>query len=375
MRKDKKDFVIFLKTLKSGEKMYYYVARDEHNKRKQYSTGKTDIQEAMKVCLERMAQGRLIQNAQLSFTEYAKDFYDYEKSQFIQGKLQRGFSFSHANAEARNRFIRSTAIPFFGDKLISQISPNDIEAFIVSLKSTGIKNNTLNGKIKWLRQIFRYAYKMHDIQFDPTERIMLFKNDTAEKGIFNDEEIEQLFNNTDSLEKYWGSDIITYTMNYLSLHTGLRLGEIQALQKEDLTEDCIIVRKSWSEQYGLGSTKTGKTRIIPLSRSLYEKLAILAGNNRSGNFIFSTNDGVRPITRKTLYGRFYYALEKIGLTETERKHRNITFHSWRHTFASILANGNVPELYIRRLTGHTSQKMLDTYSHLQIDRLREAIDF
>lgn len=375
MRKDRKDFVIFLKTLKSGEKMYYYVARDENNKRKQYSTGKTDIQEAMKVCLERMVQGKLVQNSRLSFTEYANDFYDYDKSKFIQGKLKRGFTFSKANADARNRFVHSAAIPFFGDKLISQISAGDIENFIILLKSTGIKNNTLNGKIKWLRQIFRYAYKMNDIQFDPTSQIMLFKNDTAEKGIFTDDEIEVLFNKDFSLEKYWRGDTVSYTMAYLSLHTGLRLGEIQALQKEDLSEDCIIVRKSWSEQYGLGSTKTGKKRMIPLTRDLYAKLAILAGSNQTGDFIFSTNDGKRPVSRKKLYDRFYFALEQIGVTEDERKQRNLTFHSWRHTFASILANGNIPELYIRRLTGHTSQKMLDTYSHIQIDKLREAIDF
>ena len=307
--------------------------------------------------------------------QYAKDFYDYDKSKFIQGKLQRGFSFSKANADARNRFIHSSAIPFFGDKLISLISAGDIENFICSLKSTGIKNNTLNGKIKWLRQIFRYAYKMNDIPFDPTTQIMLFKNDTEEKGIFTDDEIETLFNKGDSLENYWGADIVSYTMAYLSLHTGLRLGEIQALQKEDLSEECIIVRKNWSEQYGLGSTKTGKTRMIPLSRSLYEKLSILAGSNQSGDFIFSTNDGKRPVSRKKLYDRFYSALDKIGVTTDIRKQRNLTFHSWRHTFASILANGNIPELYIRRLTGHSSQKMLDTYSHIQIDKLREAIDF
>ena len=52
MRKDKKQFVLFLKTLKTGEKIYYYVTRDENNRRLQYSTGESDQQKALQVCLD-----------------------------------------------------------------------------------------------------------------------------------------------------------------------------------------------------------------------------------------------------------------------------------------------------------------------------------
>lgn len=74
MRKDKKQFVLFLKTLRSGEKIYYYVTRDENNRRLQYSTGESDQQKALQVCLDRMAQGKLIPTSHLSFSEYAKYF-------------------------------------------------------------------------------------------------------------------------------------------------------------------------------------------------------------------------------------------------------------------------------------------------------------
>lgn len=375
MRKDTKQFVLFLKTLKSGEKMYYYVVRDENNRRLQYSTGESDQQKALMVCLEKMSKGKLIPKSRLSFSEYAKDFYDYEKSPYIQGKLKRGFSYARASADTRSNFIRNEAMPFFGDKLISRISPKDIENFILRLKSSGISNNTLNGKIKTLRQIFRYAFKMHDIDFDPTTEIMLFKNDTAERGIFSEEEIDSLFGGSDSIEKYWGGDTVAYTMNLFALKTGCRLGEIQALCAGDIKDECVSVSKSWNEKYGLGTTKTGKSRVIPIGDDLKKRLLMLTWGKDDDDFIFANKNGNRPIARTRIYPKFYAALEKVGIDAGERKKRNLSFHCWRHTFASRLANANIPELYIRRLTGHSSTQILDVYSHIQIEKLKEAIDF
>ena len=140
MRKDTKTFVLFLKHLRNGKDIYYYVTRDENNRRLQYSTGESDQQKALQVCLDRMAQGKLIPNFRLSFSEYAKDFYNYDKSPYIQGRVQRGFNFSRSSADARNSFILNEAIPFFKDKLITQVSPGDIERFIMQLKAKGIKN-------------------------------------------------------------------------------------------------------------------------------------------------------------------------------------------------------------------------------------------
>ena len=83
-----------------------------------------------------------------------------------------------------------------------------------------------------------------------------------------------------------------------------------------------------------------------------------------GDFVFSDTDGKTPIARHKIYAQFKKALCNVGITEEERQKRNLSFHSWRHTFASNLANDNVPELYIRRLTGHSSTQILDVYSHV-----------
>ena len=51
----------------------------------------------------------------------------------------------------------------------------------------------------------------------------------------------------------------------------------------------------------------------------------------------------------------------------------ISFHSYRHTFASILANKNLPELFIRKLTGHASQEVFNGYTHIELEELQKAL--
>ena len=102
---------------------------------------------------------------------------------------------------------------------------------------------------------------------------------------------------------------------------------------------------------------------------------MLSWGKSDDDFVFSNNDVKKPLARFKIYEQFSKALANIGITEEERKNRHISFHSWRHTFASRLANANLPEVYIRRLTGHSSKQILDTYSHIQMEKLKEAIDF
>jgi len=58
-------------------------------------------------------------------------------------------------------------------------------------------------------------------------------------------------------------------------------------------------------------------------------------------------------------------MESIGISETERKRRHITFHSWRAAFNSWLINARMPLAKVMSLTGHISPKMAqETYFRL-----------
>lgn len=365
----KKAFVIFPKVLSNGKCIYYYSTYDETGKRRQFSTGCTDEIEATKFVLNLFQTGTLIRNTNLSFDKYAKDFFSQDGN-YVLNKIQRGFSYSKTCSDKNNSIINKRAIPFFKDKPINLITPKDIEIWLKKEKQTGISNNTLNKRIKLLRIIFNEAYRLGDISFNPFMRIQMFCDDTKTKGIFSEEEIYELFKNAGA-KSLWKNKL-TYLFNYIAISTGMRFGEIQALRVEDLSPCLITVRHSYDVKYGLKETKTKTVRTIPINNELYRSIKLFLSLREEG-YIFSYNNGVTPISRNYIYKDFYSAMEKIGLSRTRLDERNITFHSYRHTFASILANKNVPEVFIRKLTGHASQTVFNGYTHIELEELQKAL--
>lgn len=365
----KKAFVVFPKILANGKVIFYYSTYDETGKRRQFSTGCTDEIEATQYVLNLFKTGTLIRNTNLAFNKYAKDFFSQEGN-YVRNKLQRGFSYSKTCSDKNNAIINNRAIPFFKNKPINFITPKDIEAWLKIEKQTGISNNTLNKRIKLLRIIFNEAYRLGDISFNPFTRIQMFCSDTKPKGILTEDEINQLFKSSGS-RSLWKNDL-TFLFNFLAISTGMRFGEIQALRIEDLSPGLITVRHSYDVKYGLKETKTKTVRQIPISMELYKSiLSFLFWRNEG--YVFSLNNGINPVSRNYIYKDFFSAMEKIGLSRNKLRERNISFHSYRHTFASILANKNVPELFIRKLTGHASQEVFNGYTHIELEELQKAL--
>jgi len=114
-----------------------------------------------------------------------------------------------------------------------------------------------------------YAYNKGDIPTDIAKSVQLLKNDSLSRGTFEKTEIQKMFAN-DALSKLWDNDILQYVIHLTASKTGMRCGEIQGLQKENIFPDHILVEHTWLAQYGLKDTKTHKSREIPISQELYQ---------------------------------------------------------------------------------------------------------
>ena len=129
-----------------------------------------------------------------------------------------------------------------------------------------------------------------------------------------------------------------YLPYMLGLHCGLRRGEVWGLQWDDIDilNDTITVQRSYR-----GPTKSGKTRVLPISFALEKALLAdmpLKSYNYTGviKSLFDPN----PLLRA--------AAKKAGVRET-----NLTFHVLRHTHATLaLEAGRSPALVSRQL-GHS----------------------
>ena len=165
----------------------------------------------------------------------------------------------------------------------------------------------------------------------------------------------------------------------LAIDTGMRLGEIVALAKQDINfeQGVITVHRTWQDKLKkYGPTKGRNVRHIRFNpRSRFAELLHEACNkSKHEEIIFMTdpklpskrlskmtlkdrkNDiGVRVGGRNLSGQRFQNVIKKAGLTR-------ITFHGMRHTFATwyMIRGGNIYEL--QKLLGHSDIRMTMKYN-------------
>jgi integrase len=163
-----------------------------------------------------------------------------------------------------------------------------------------------------------------------------------------------------------------------ALRTGMRLGELLALQWGDIDfrGGFIEVRRGYVKGK-ITTPKNGKTRRIDMSPQLADTLktlrtdrkkeALATGKGEVPELVFLNGVG-RLVDHGNLRGRiFYKALEKAGL-------RRIRIHDLRHTFASLLIQNGESLAYVKDQLGHHSiQITVDIYGHLVPGANKQAV--
>jgi integrase len=225
-----------------------------------------------------------------------------------------------------------------------------------------------------LKAILRAAKKQKFIQFVPD--VEPTANKPKEKGILTIEEVDRLFSiewKTEAVHCHPAREnFMGYAGNVLAAATGLRMGELQALTLADVHLDVsyLYIWRSWDKMYGLNeTTKTGRARNIFISDTVKSVLLqLIRLNPDPGNLesflFFSEKTPGKPAEPAIFTRSLYMAMRLIGITEEQRRARNITFHSWRHFLNSLLINANVPLPKIQSMTGHGTIKMSQHYYHL-----------
>ena len=362
------EFGIFPKNIK-GKKIFYYWIY-ENDKRKFRSTGKKDYEEAIRFCRQLQIKGKLYASTSYSFNIYTKDFFYFDKCPYIKNRLLRGYSYGKTWARKQRKYLEKYIQPYFKDTDIRTISSRMIDDFILGLKKNELGVKSINHILSAVKVIFKYAEHDNFIDFNPAEGVKPFMLPIREKGIFTRQELCELFSNK-ARENIW-KDQKHFLINYIAVTTGMRIGEILALKKENISSNMITVSHSWNRIEGLKSTKNGKTRYIPIYYELQKALDTYINDNDIQGYLFSSNGGIKPLDHKSIYKHFWQSLNKIGIGKTERNTRNLSFHSWRHGFNTMLLEAGINPEVIRLATGH-SPSMPSRYSHVQLANMPNVL--
>jgi len=254
---------------------------------------------------------------------------------------------------SKESILRVHLLPYFGKMKLLKIQSQKTEEYKRQKIQSGLNNKTINNHLAVLNKCLDTAREWKLI--DDRPRIRLLKLKPQHHDYLSETECEILLNGATGEIK---------EMILLALKTGLRFGEIIALdwQDVDLERKMLSVSKSISKGL-MGSTKSNRSRHIPLSQELYEML--VRRTQKTGS-IFTNQDGT-PKKQIPCCKALYRACRRSKL-------RGIGWHTLRHTFASHLAQKGISLKAIQELLGHSNIQTTMRYAHLSPSELRSAID-
>lgn len=249
-------------------------------------------------------------------------------------------------------------IPYFGNYKIKQINKIMINEFTQELLNKSLAPKTVKDILTILHQIFRY----NNIDISITMPKVLKKD----IKILSKEEQK-------ILEKSLSNNLNEETIGiYLSLYTGLRIGEICALKWKniDLKSNIIRVEKTLIRVKNYDNKNKSKTIVVlddPKSNSSirnipipYFIIPILKQLQKDSGCFLLTGKEIY-IEPRTYTNHFINIMKSINLDK-------FSFHSLRHTFATrCIENGCDPKT-LSEILGHSNVKItLDRYVHPSFD--------
>ena len=302
------------------------------------------------------------QTSGIPLSEFLFNFWDYEKSEFVQRRLAHGHSMTKRHTDMMKGLVKNYWQPYFGNEVtVQELDKPTLEDFFFYLyKEKGLKGGSVNKAINCGSRAMRYLFENNKIKENPMAGIERFNTDELERGIPTETEVKQLLATT------WDNEA-HYLAFKLGIFCGLRAGEISGLRvcDLDLDADIIHVRHSWNDVDGLKCPKNSDVRDLPIDHQTILQVYNLAKQNPNFSDLsyvfFSAQKTEQPYWPSYYAEGLYQALETIGITEEQRKERNIVFHSLRHFCATVLSQRTDLKT-VQAVMGHRSEEMSKHYS-------------
>ena len=320
-------------------------------------------------------QEELIKQKNISFSQYSEGFFDWHGSWATNKKIE-GRRISERHCKDRQDLMRIHILPVLGNFLLTEIDKIRIMNFRNDLFQKGYSSSIINKCIYTIKAILEDAEDQGLISSLPKFKKAADKS--RQKGILSIDEVNQIFSfewmTKPSYSHPSKPQFMGYVGNLLAASTALRISELQGIQIHNLhlNNGYITIKKSWDNRLNRlnETTKTGRERniFIPVKvvRAIEKLLETHTSPDNPDSFLFYGNKKPeeKPAEKVVFIRSLYIAMEKIGIGIEERKRRNITFHSWRYFFNSLLINSKIPLTKVQSMTGHITNEMSQHYYHL-----------
>ncbi len=285
---------------------------------------------------------------------YIKHFVSYLK---IEKGMSENSIFAY-QSDVRKLMDFAETIPVEPEK----ISIADLKYFVASLCDIGISARSQARIISGIKQFFQFLILEDTIQSNPSELLEMPNIGQKLPEVLEMSEIDALIDAVD-LTKNEGHRNRAIIETLYSC--GLRVSELVNLRFSDLYFDEGFIRV-----VGKGN----KERLVPVSPSVQHEIGIYNNGIRRHQNIQSGNENVvflnrrgAKLTRVMIFTIVKNLANEIGLK------KNISPHTFRHSFATHLIEGGANLRAIQEMLGHESITTTEIYTHLDQRFVREAI--
>lgn len=255
------------------------------------------------------------------------------------------------------------------DGSLEQLDESHFRGYRDDLRAKKRTARTCNQALKILRGWMKTAVIQGHLVRNPAAPVpMLLETDSIERVPFEPKELAKLLA---ACEGSWRGVVM------LGIYGGMRLRDATNLRWSSVDLKGRVIRFR-----PLKTARKKKEVTLPIHPSLLVCLKSLPLPIHPSNFLFADLAGkstggksglsfaFNAILSKAKIERDRIRVEADGSRVVEGRR---TFHSLRHTFASMLAKGGVSEGLRMELAGHKTPDMARHYTHHELETLRTAV--
>ncbi|MCU7543116.1 site-specific tyrosine recombinase XerD [Riemerella anatipestifer] len=288
-----------------------------------------------------------------------------ERIQDFANALKFEKNLSNNTIDAYTRDIKK--LQYFAENKLNDTSALDISYEQIQEYLYQISKNYTNerSQSRWISSIKAFFKFLHEdeLRADNPARLL----ETPKLGLYlpdtlNFEEIESLI---EAIDKTTSLGKRNHTIIETLYGCGLRVSELVELKISNL---------NFEEEFIIVDGKGGKTRLVPLAQYtaklikdyLLEVRSEIKINPKHSDILFLNRRGSK-LTRVMVF----IIIKDLALQANIKK--NISPHTFRHSFATHLLKNGADLRYIQEMLGHSSITTTEIYTHLDNEDLRETI--
>ena len=213
-------------------------------------------------------------------------------------------------------------------------------------------------KLATLRAFVRFLRASGRIKGDPTELIDAPIRRRSLPKALSQHQAEQLLEQADVGK----TPLRDRAILELAYGAGLRASEVAGVRKQDLE-----LAEGSLKVVGKGNKERVAVFGEPCSRAVAAYIEHERTDPTKGDPLF-TNPAGRALTTRTVQNVIKRWARAAGLPE------DVSPHTLRHSFATHLLDGGADLKTVQQLLGHENLATTQVYTHVSIERLREAVE-